>query len=428
MLLGLVPDECQLVVRGRPVVVVPGDAAAARGYWWSLVRGCSRGGADPPRARLACRRRASVSTPSPAVQRVPGRRWPGRYRAPREMAVGPAGPSSMSSTRTLVCRVVSFTAGGAGAAGASGAWAGILIVNTAPPPRLSSTVSTPRRNCSDSRAMGRPEPTPRMIWRWSGGRGREARLEGAVLVVDPGSVVGDADRLPVVEDGDHDVAEVRVQQILDELLEDRVGDLPALLAAVVVRLLRQRGDERGQVLLLDGDHPRRARERVVDGDARRPGPGRDVGERVVERLRRRGGSGGRGWPPRPRPAAAGCRAAAPSSASSLSRNDSMGAPSIAEPLPRRNAAVGRRETRFCRRNTGCYPQGVQDVWKRPPAPPPEHAQFAGVVESGVSAVGGRCRPTTRRGGLRLDPRRRPLGAMGCGMTKSPRNQPVSVTE
>ena len=85
----------------------------------------------------------------------------------------------------------------------------------------------------------------------------------------PGTVVGDADGLAVVEDRDDHVAEVGVEQVLDELLDDGVGHLTALLAAVVIGLLGERGDERRQVFLLDGDHARRAGERVVDGDARR---------------------------------------------------------------------------------------------------------------------------------------------------------------
>src|SRR5665648_644366 len=89
------------------------------------------------------------------------------------------------------------------------------------------------------------------------GGGGEARLKGAVLVVNAGPVVGDADGLSVVEDRDHDVAEAGVQEILHEFLEHRVRDLAALLATVVIGLLRQRGDEGRQVLLLHGDHARR---------------------------------------------------------------------------------------------------------------------------------------------------------------------------
>src|SRR5450756_2110690 len=40
VLLRLIPDECQLVVRARPVVLVPGDAAARRGCLRPSVRGC----------------------------------------------------------------------------------------------------------------------------------------------------------------------------------------------------------------------------------------------------------------------------------------------------------------------------------------------------------------------------------------------------
>ena len=128
-----------------------------------------------------------------------------------------------------------------------------------------------------------------------GGRGGEAGLEGAVLVVDPGPVVGDADGLAVVEDGDDNVAEVGVQEVLDELLDDRVRHLAALLAAVVIGLLRQGGDQGGQILLLDGDDARRAGECVVDGDARGLQAERDGGERaVVGRF----SLGGRPGPPR----------------------------------------------------------------------------------------------------------------------------------
>ena len=91
VLLRLVPDESQLVVRARPISSVPGDAAAHRGCLRPSVRGCSRGGEGPPRARLACRRRASVSTPCPAVQRAPGR--PSRRRC-RALWRSPWGPTT----------------------------------------------------------------------------------------------------------------------------------------------------------------------------------------------------------------------------------------------------------------------------------------------------------------------------------------------
>ncbi len=61
-----------------------------------------------------------------------------------------------------------------------------------------------------------------------------------------------------------------MQQVLDELLDHGEGDLPALLATRVVGLLGERGDQRRQVLLLDGEDARRARQRVVDRDPRRP--------------------------------------------------------------------------------------------------------------------------------------------------------------
>ncbi len=115
-----------------------------------------------------------------------------------------------------------------------------------------------------------------------------------------------------------------MQQVLDELLDDRVGHLAALLAAVVVGLLRERGDERRQVARLHGDHARRAGEGVVDGDARRPGPyghGRQLGLCAVAAGAAAAGATAGG-------AAGAC--AARSSASSLSRKVSIGATSIAE--------------------------------------------------------------------------------------------------
>ncbi len=180
-----------------------------------------------------------------------------------------------------------------------------------------------------------------------------------------------------------------MQQVLDELLEDRVGDLAPLLAAVVVRLLRQRRDERRQVLLLDGDHARGARERVIDGDAWSPGAGGHAG-RSDPAPRRRGRKPLAEAPP-PRSAArrAGCRVAAPSSASSLSRNDSIGAPSIAERGLGGTQGLRARRNACLQRKPGCYPQGVQDMWRRHSLAALERAQFAGVVESTVSSGAGR---------------------------------------
>ena len=65
-------------------------------------------------------------------------------------------------------RVVSLTDGPGCAVAALSACRGRLMVSTVPPPRLSSIVRTPCKKASDSRAIGRPDPTPRMYWRCSG--------------------------------------------------------------------------------------------------------------------------------------------------------------------------------------------------------------------------------------------------------------------
>ena len=198
-----------------------------------------------------------------------------------------------------------------------------------------------------------------MTCRCSRRRRGEAGQKGALLVVDAGAVVGDADHLAAVEDGDDDVAEVRVDEVLDELADDRVRHLAALLAAVVVGLLGQRGDERRQVVVLDAHHARRAGERVVDGDAWRR---RTAGRR--RQLRRR---------PRRRPLpghAARSAASAPSTslvaaAVSAPAAPRSAAPGIGEqpveerfhggaeytsgPDPPRSASTGRGETRMSRR-------------------------------------------------------------------------------
>ena len=221
VLLRLVPDECQLVVRVRPVVRDP--------------RGC---GGPPGMVEIVsqrmlsrrCRpssRKARLPSPSECINPMSSSTTSSRKAVAEEMpsslamAVGPGRAELHEQHEDLRLARGELDLRRGGVVAGSGAWAGILIVNTAPPPRLSSTVSTPRRNWSDSRARGRPEPTPRMIWRCSARRGREARLEGALLVVHAGPVVGDADGLAVVEDGDDDVAKAGVQEVLDELLDRR---------------------------------------------------------------------------------------------------------------------------------------------------------------------------------------------------------------
>ena len=210
-----------------------------------------------------------------------------------------------------------------------------------------------------------------------GGRGGEAGEERTVLVVHPRAVVGDADRLTVVEDGDDDVAEVRVQEVLDDLLEDRVRHLAALLAAVVVGLLRQRGDEGGEVLLLDGDHARRTGERVVDRDAGGLEAERDRGEWAVGsgagggvRRGRGGGSPRRGLP--------------------------GGGPLIGEqPVEERlhrgaeySRAPGKPPWRLMKRGFAGERRKLSTACSRfvesDPAGPPGNAQFAAVVETAVS--------------------------------------------
>ncbi len=124
--------------------------------------------------------------------------------------------------------------------------------------------------------------------RWSARGRRETRLEGLVLVVDSGAVVGDAHHPAGVEDGDHDVAKAGVDEVLDELVDDREGHVAALVAARVVGPLGKRGDQVGHVALLDAHDARRARQRVVDGDARRAGALRGVGG---ARLGSGGGAG-----------------------------------------------------------------------------------------------------------------------------------------
>ena len=124
------------------------------------------------------------------------------------------------------------------------------------------------------------------------GGGGEAGQEGAILVVDAGAVVGDAHDPAGVEDGDDHVAKEGVDEVLDELVDDRERHVAALLPAGVVGLFGERRDQPGDVALLDAHDPRRTRERVVDGDARGAGPQRrgggdhppeDVRARLVDR-------------------------------------------------------------------------------------------------------------------------------------------------
>ncbi len=88
---GLGPDECQLVVDGSSAPLVEGCGCQPR-VLGRFRREC-RGGSHHPRSRPACRRRASLSTPSSAVNRAPGRRSPGRRRAPCRWPWGPLHPA-----------------------------------------------------------------------------------------------------------------------------------------------------------------------------------------------------------------------------------------------------------------------------------------------------------------------------------------------
>src|ERR1035437_6109643 len=117
-----------------------------------------------------------------------------------------------------------------------------------------------------------PDETPLI-----GGRRGEAGQEGPVLVVDARSVVGDAQYPAAVEDSYHDVAEEGVDQVLDELVDDREGYVAALFPARVVGLLGKRGDQPRDVALLDADHAGWAGERVVDGDPWGARPERRIG-------------------------------------------------------------------------------------------------------------------------------------------------------
>ena len=91
------------------------------------------------------------------------------------------------------------------AAGVCALLLGRLMVNTAPPPRLSSTVRTPlqeRQRLARDRQAGADAADDAALL---GGGGGEAGQEGAVLVLDARAVVADADHLTVVEDRDDHV-------------------------------------------------------------------------------------------------------------------------------------------------------------------------------------------------------------------------------
>ena len=98
-----------------------------------------------------------------------------------------------------------------------------------------------------------------------------AVLEGARLLLDAGALVGEADGVSVVEDGDGRLDEVGVHEVLDDLADHGEGDLAALL-------LREFGDGGGYLLEVGAHvlglyhHDARGRRRVVeDGDAGRVG-------------------------------------------------------------------------------------------------------------------------------------------------------------
>ena len=185
--LGLVPDECQLVVDGCL-------RSAGRGGCGGQPRSLGRVSEDaveearhPPRARLACRRRASVSTPSSAVNRAPGRPSPGRCRAPCAMAVGPAAAELHEEHQHPLLTRGELDLGtprrrrrgsGAGSVGRldreHGAAAEVVLDGEH---AAQEGAATRARSAS-------PEPTPRMIAPLLGGGRGEPGQEGAVLVLD----------------------------------------------------------------------------------------------------------------------------------------------------------------------------------------------------------------------------------------------------
>src|SRR5665647_2483034 len=258
------------------------------------------------------------------------------------IAVGPAEPNSMSRTRTFVWRLVRLTSGAAAAAE--------IVLDRQ---HSSQELQRLARDRQPGAYSADDLPLPR-------GRGGEAGLKGAVLMLHPGSVIGDADRLAVVEDGDHDVEEVRMEKILHQLLDDGVWHLPSLLAAVVVGLLGQRSDERRQVVLLDGDHARWAGEGVVDRDARSLRPQGDVGKLAV-RVRvmgARAGSDGR----RVRSPRRGLPGGGPLFGEQpVEERLHRGAEYTRAPAPS-GADIGAPRKALLQRNRPSCPQGVRDVW------------------------------------------------------------------
>ena len=96
-----------------------------------------------------------------------------------------------------------------------------------------------------------------------------AKVEGALLVVDARPLVGKANGVAPIEDGDDGLREVRVDEVFHNLANHHERDMTALFLHALIDGVGRLFQIGTDVLRLDNDHARRRQHVVVDGDARR---------------------------------------------------------------------------------------------------------------------------------------------------------------
>ena len=97
----------------------------------------------------------------------------------------------------------------------------------------------------------------------------DAKVEGALFVVDARTLVGKADSFPAVQDRDNGLGKVGVDKVFDNLADNHERDVSALLFHALVDGVSRLFQIRADVLRLDDDHARGRKHVVIDGDARR---------------------------------------------------------------------------------------------------------------------------------------------------------------